>query len=51
MSERSNLGSNFEIRLLFELELSKLVCGFCASKIINFDIRPPKITFSVTVAA
>ena len=39
MSDRSNLGSNFEIRLLFDLELSKLVCRFCPSKIICFGIR------------
>ena len=31
-SEKSNLGSNFEFRLLFELEISKLVCALCTFK-------------------
>ena len=49
-SERSNLGSNFEFRLLFDLEFSKLVCALCTLKSIIFDVRLTKIAFSVTVA-
>ena len=37
MSERSNLGSNFVLLLLFDLELSKVACGLGASKGIFFD--------------
>ena len=49
-SERSNLGSNFEFRLLFDLEISKLECTLSTYKSIIVDVRLTKIGFSVTVA-
>ena len=42
--------SNFEYRLLFDLEFSKLVCALCTLKSIIFGVRLTKIAFSVTVA-
>ena len=49
-SGRSNLGSNFEFRLLFELEFPKLVCALCTLKSLISDVRLTTIAFSVTVA-